>query len=375
MSTPAVRSTGLSLAALPGWAQRFLAHVGIWLLLCLPYAAMLVASALRAGGVPRFGQVALDTVTTLLPWSLCSVGLHSVLRRSDRWHVGRLAVVLLVAVLVFQIPQMAYQHAAAAWLHGKPIPDLLARMGQIEPIYWLIDFTLLGASMIGVLGWISFARYQESLRARHAAEQALSAMRLQLEAQRLGLLRAQLEPHFLFNALNAISSLVRGNQQAEALTGIRQLSDLLRYALRASAHTWVTLGDEFDFVRAYLALQSLRFGSKLRVHLEEAPERQDMPCPPLLLQPLVENAVRHGIEPLGDPGCVQLKVTPVPDGALIEIRNPSPQPSNQPGFGIGLRSVGERLALLYRGRASLDCAQADGQFVLRLQLPYPDDDG
>jgi two-component system sensor histidine kinase AlgZ len=196
-------------------------------------------------------------------------------------------------------------------------------------------------------------------------------LRLALEEQKLQTLRGQLEPHFMFNALNAISALVRSNSPDLALSGINRLSSLLRYALAASQGEWVTVADELQFTRDYLALQRLRYGDRLQVRIagdSGAVLRAD--CLALLLQPLVENALRHGLDEATEPGAVTIAFATAGRALEVRVANPIvPGALPNPGAGIGLANVRERLRSAYGGAASLAIDKADGRFVATLRLP------
>jgi LytS/YehU family sensor histidine kinase len=196
-------------------------------------------------------------------------------------------------------------------------------------------------------------------------------LRLELERQRLASIQAQLEPHFLFNALNAISALVRTEERATALNAITRLSGLLRYTLTASRVDTVTLREELDFVRDYIELQRLRYGARLVVRMPSVDASLlELTCPPLLLQPLVENALRHDLDTHDGPSDLQILVARNGEGARITIANPlRDEPSPNAGFGLGLESTRERLALRYGDGASLTTAREEGRFVVQLLLP------
>jgi LytS/YehU family sensor histidine kinase len=198
-------------------------------------------------------------------------------------------------------------------------------------------------------------------------------LRLAFEEQRTLALRAQFEPHFLFNSLNAISALVREGDKAMALGGIERLSELLRYALSASGRHTATLAAELRFVHDYLDLQRLRYGERLRVQIEgDGDLLHEVECPPLLLQPLIENALRHDLDCHQGPGDIRLRF--VRDGAVmsIQVTNPvSAQSSPNPGAGLGLANTRDRLRLMHPG-ASLDAGMRGDRFVAEVRLPLPD---
>lgn len=203
------------------------------------------------------------------------------------------------------------------------------------------------------------------------------SLRLELEEQRLLALRAQLEPHFMFNALNAISALVLTDNKENALNGISGLSELLRYALTASEKDSVKLAEELAFVQDYLALQKLRYGARLQIKIEGVDEAiSNADCLPLLLQPLVENALRHDLDCHQNASDILLSFSRQESHLQIQISNPVYQnsaegeTSSNPGAGLGLRNTRARLQLAYGDLASLQTSVVNGRFQVALRLPF-----
>ena len=196
-------------------------------------------------------------------------------------------------------------------------------------------------------------------------------LRLALERQRGLALRAQLEPHFVFNALNAISALVRSDGKDAALQGIQGLSELLRYALAAGERDSVSIAEELGFVEDYLALQRLRYGSRLQVVIDGAsPEVQECDCPPLLLQPLVENALRHDLDRHDAASDIHIALSAGAGMLNIRVANPVHEGVvENPGTGLGLRNTAERLKLAYGEAASLQTGVSGGRFEVNICMP------
>jgi LytS/YehU family sensor histidine kinase len=145
---------------------------------------------------------------------------------------------------------------------------------------------------------------------------------------------------------------------------------LLRYAIAASRKDWVTFDDELDFVSGYVALQRLRHGERLRFRqgrLSDAAKRVE--CPPLILQPLVENAIRHGLESLSGPVDIEMSFNERSDDIELTIRNPAAEQSSHVGHGIGIENLRGRLAMLYQGRARLEAGRDGRNFVVQLTVP------
>lgn len=269
-------------------------------------------------------------------------------------------------VLVFQPAQWTYM----AWLRGYLHVSSLDQAWQL-----LLKMLLVGwFSTTGTFAAILAIHYWHQARERELAWQRSQTdmlnLRLALEEQRTLALRAQLEPHFLFNALNAISALVRDGDKALALGGIQRLSELLRYALSASARNTATLAAELQFIHDYLDLQRLRYGERLNVDIEGAGDLlHDIACPPLLLQPLVENALRHDLDCREGPSDIRLRFALDGDAMSIRVTNPvHAQASPNPGAGLGLANTRDRLRLMHPG-ASLHAGLQGDRFVAEVRLP------
>jgi LytS/YehU family sensor histidine kinase len=203
---------------------------------------------------------------------------------------------------------------------------------------------------------------------RRAETEALKYQVLSREAE-LRALRAQLHPHFLFNSLNSISALV-GARPAEARRVCLLLADLLRQSLQAGQDDFSTLGQELSLVRKYLAVEKVRFGDRLRVEEQIEDEAETCRVPSLLLQPLAENAVTHGIASLLEGGTVRLRAGFRDGELLVAIENPRDESSpSRPGTGLGLDSVRRRIDAVYGREASVTIAREPSTFRVELRLP------
>ncbi|GFZ89186.1 sensor histidine kinase [Dyella caseinilytica] len=181
-------------------------------------------------------------------------------------------------------------------------------------------------------------------------------------------LQARIRPHFLFNSMNTVAALVRVDPVAAERT-VENLSELFRAALGHDDTHTRTLGDELQLVERYLAIEELRLGDRLHVRRELDDLPLDAALPLLLLQPLVENAVRHGIQPLREGGEIILRGKREGPMMLIEIDNPLTDTSGTGGSGHGLNNVRQRVAYHFGPRASVEAGPKNGRFVVTLQLP------
>jgi hypothetical protein len=199
----------------------------------------------------------------------------------------------------------------------------------------------------------------------------LRELRLLASRAELKALRAQINPHFLFNALNAIAGLIEENPRRADDT-IERLAQVFRYALRKPESEWVALSEELAFVEAYLSVEQARFGERLRVEFQIDPAANLVPIPAVTIQPLIENAIRHGVSSIDGPWMIRLHAAMDDDTLRVEVFD------NGPGFprnyslgagGHGLRNVADRLEGYYHGAARLSWScGADGTRV-RLDIP------
>ncbi|MCB9687189.1 MAG: histidine kinase [Alphaproteobacteria bacterium] len=349
----------------------------------LGIGALALLQALAAMARPPGGpslQAALDALWQSAPyyppWVVLCVVAFGVLaeggsRLGDRRFV---AGGFAVAFVTFFLPYVVYEVAVAEAQAGRPWTGALQVLRHARPLTFFADFVLF-VGVYALLHGAALAR-GELAREREARRMAAEVLelRLQVERQRLQALQAQLEPHFLFNALNAVSGLVRTGASDEALAAINQLAGLLRYATTASRTEWVGLDEELAFVDDYLALQRLRYGERLRVTVRTSGDPTEIRCPPLVLQPLVENALRHDLDVHAGEGHLALAVDVDEDRAVVRVENAlrAGRPPN-PGLGLGLSSLSERLAMRFPGAASLDAGARGELFVAELTLPRSDD--
>jgi two-component system, LytTR family, sensor kinase len=250
-------------------------------------------------------------------------------------------------------------------------PELSGLKVLREFISWVFTTLPFGVgvyfALVGIehcLFYFAQARERETQAARLAA---------QLAEARLSALRMQLNPHFLFNSLNAITVLVRDQNTAAASRMLELLGDVLREVLRADATNETTLAEEVEFLERYLAIEQVRFSDRLRPSIEMAREITAATVPRFLLQPLVENALRHGIARRADSGVIEIRARREATDLVITVRDDGPglAAGVQGSGGVGLANTRARLAALYGEGASLDISSAEGRGVVAtVRLPY-----
>lgn len=210
---------------------------------------------------------------------------------------------------------------------------------------------------------------------REAAELKLANAQVETRLVRANLdaLKMQLHPHFLFNALNSITALIRRGQTEEAEEGVAKLGNLLRRALDHKQDQFVTLADELEFLEHYFAIERIRFRDRLLVDLAAGPECRAARLPSLLLQPLVENAMKHGFSRATGARQLRLHAWRDADRLHLELYNdgpPLPAGFNGVGAGIGLRNTRARLQMLYGASAELRLLNSPGGVTAIVTLPF-----
>jgi hypothetical protein len=227
-----------------------------------------------------------------------------------------------------------------------------------------VPLELLLYGLVALAYHVGDAAERERERQRRAAQLETS-----LAEARLHALRLQIQPHFLFNTLNGISSLVRGGQNAEAIGMIGGLSDLLRYSLDRVGGASVSLEEEATMLERYLEIQRLRFADRLTVEIDIPRDTLRAEVPVLLLQPLAENAIRHGVALSDAPGRIAVRARHDGDALRIEVFNTGRlDPAARDG--IGLSTTTSRLSQTFGDRACFELTEEAGGVIARVTLPW-----
>ncbi len=250
-------------------------------------------------------------------------------------------------------------------------PELEGRSPQQILIQNTVIWTVFGLLFYTTIASVGFVLvYQARLRERELATSRLEAKLV--EAQ-LGALRMQLQPHFLFNSLNTIAMHVRDGDRNTSIRLLTRLSELLRHLLDGSNAQEVPLHNELEQVRRYLEIEGARFSDRLRFQLTVPPALVDAFVPNLLLQPLVENAIRHGLAARASAGLIELTAQQSDGSVLLTLSNEGPPLpagwSLDQSSGIGLRNTALRLQHLYGGAAHLRVS--DWQRGVRIDITLP----
>lgn len=338
------------------WTLRWLAAFAFWTLDGLTSATHWHRMAAEGGAAAVWGDVLRVSLASAWAWVPITVLALWLAERfpvdRDQWR--RHLPVHAAATIGVVLAKAAVVAALNPWIGWyarlPPVHDLLLTA--------VANNVFLFALMSGVGHAVFFARRsREKDEARARAE--------------LALLRAQIQPHFLFNALNTVAALVHEDpHRAERM--VARLSTLLRHALDSAGDEEVPLVEELRLARLYLEIEEARFEDRLRVRWSVSPEAYDARVPHLLLQPLVENAVRHGIAPRAGPGTVEVEAARVGGELHLAVRDDGAgAPAGAAGTGVGLGNTRARLARLYGARHSMALeAPPGGGFAVRIRLPF-----
>ena len=344
--------------------MRRLRFLALYALAWVPFAA-LYALALAIGRRLGAADAAWAGMWSALPGLVLGLGVWSAAGRLSGSRVSRPAALIAHAVLA-----VAY---AAAWTAG--IAAQIALFAPAEALDGFLRDALWWELLMGVVVYGAIASARHTIEAtRHARERDAAAARAEALRARAELhaLRARLDPHFLFNTLHSVTALVR-TDAAAAERALERFAELLRHVLDAerAGRDDAPVADELAFVRAYVELERLRLGERLRYVEAVDPDALECAVPALTLQPLVENAIRHGLAPLARGGTLRVSAAFDEDALVIEVGDDGAGSATAArAGGIGLATVRQRLAARFAGRGTLDVVTAPGEgFVARLRVP------
>ena len=340
--------------------QRLWAYLSAWALLGALLAALLAAAT-------PFGW--LEATVFALPLAILYgfVGLGSFwVCRAAPLELSRLLRAVGTQLVAALISAIFWLIAGRGWAlvldRYGPLPGLAAKQTEAAPL-------LLG---LGVVLYLLAAALHYLLGALEASQEAeRRALELEIASREAELrtLRAQIHPHFLFNSLNSINALIAARPEEARRLCVR-LGDFLRRSLTLGSREQVPLAEELDLAETLLAIEKVRFGDRLTHEVRADDGVRRCAVPPLVLQPLVENAVTHGIAQMLDGGTIHIEAERRGERLLIVVKNPRDPDSPDPrGAGIGLQNVRRRLAALYGDEADVRVRPETDSFRVELRFP------
>lgn len=306
--------------------------------------------------------------------SALAIGFTHLLRnimRRQRWSDLKPAPLLLrIAVagtllgtvmgIVTQFTDLVYFQDPSRFVPGLLVHYSAVVLLLLNIVNWAAIFII----------WMALYWVISGIRQHKSSELKQSELARALQSAELRLLKSQLNPHFMFNALNAVRSLIAEDPK-RAQGAVTRLANTLRYTLSASQGDLVTLAHELKMVEDYLELETMRFEERLRIEWSVAADARSVRIPAMLLQTVVENAVKHGIAALPEGGVLTIDGRLENTDLVLKVENPRPVAGSPPsGGGIGLRNAAERLRLIFGVRASLEVDfSRPAQATVRIRIP------
>ncbi len=318
-------------------------------------------------------------------WACCAVGLLSVIRQLHSRGASTKQKVLVHAILyvgsVFCFSACNATGSLLVHQYDQAHPSEVQT--EDETIQRDYDFrfffmrSLRSGIFISLLFYLFITAVITAIENTRALQRKTireSNLEAQLAQANLNSLKSQLQPHFLFNVLNSIASLVRQVETQKAIEMISLLSDLLRHTLRYSDVQEISLKDEMEFVAKYLEIEQIRFGDRLSVNFQIDPETEAASIPVFLLQPIVENAVKHGISPENEGGRIEIHTFKSETNVCIHVRNTGAvfdADQFSSAHGIGLKNTRSRLGVLYGDRYRMTVVPADSsETIVSITIPF-----
>jgi two-component system LytT family sensor kinase len=312
------------------------------------------------------------TVLNMVYWYVPALLAPVIMWLARRYQLGRVRWPALIGIHLTGALTYAFIHTAAMLATRTLVVDRPPTRGwwyagQVELLTQLDWMFMTYLFLVGLAHALAYRRESEA-RALDSAHLETRLIEAQLQA-----LQRQLHPHFLFNTLNTISGLMRSDVNA-ADRMIDRLGDLLRMTLNTSNLQEVPLREELDMLQKYLDIEQTRFGSRLSVRMNIHPDSLDAHVPNLLLQPLVENAVRHGIAPHSRPGLIVVDAARIDGRLRLQVRDSGDGlPADRLTLlnrGVGLANTRARLEHLYRDRHEFVCSNAEGGLCVTVSIPF-----
>jgi len=284
------------------------------------------------------------------------------LARTNAWRIGATALgaAVVTASLWAGIGRLWWQLLGQS---GFALPSQAAG----EPFALLVGLGAIGYLLAVTVHYVLQASQESAAAERRALEYQVAQREAELRA-----LRAQIDPHFLFNSLNSIIGLMSADTE-RARTMCLRLAEFLRDSLTLGGEARIPLAREAALVEQYLGVERVRFGSRLSVVMNVPGDAAGIGVPPLILQPLVENAVRHGVATLIEGGEIRVDANMPGQRLFIVITNPYDPDARRRGTGLGLENVRRRLAATFGERAAITAEAVDGQYRVSLTIPVDEE--
>jgi two-component system, LytTR family, sensor kinase len=352
------------------WA---LGVIAVWLVLSLLSASQRYADSIQTNSTIGFSEFLFWSLAIWSYWALLAPVIFYLGERIplSKERLGRATLAHFSLGLLFGLSHIAL-FALLGMLFGQSRPGVsttfLGEFGRGVRIFLYVELILYWAILGAAIARDSYRKYRErEMRARE--------LETQLSLARLQALKMQIQPHFLFNALNTVAMLVRNGEGNRAVQMVAGIGELLRSSLGESTEQEVSLAAELGFVRRYLSIEEFRFPDRLRVELDVPEELLSAEVPNLILQPLVENAIRHGVAKSSSSGLVRIAARRENGWLALSVEDDGPGlPSDwrwDANVGIGLMNVRSRMEQLYGKRQEFVIGNVEPNgTAARLKIPF-----
>ncbi|HET7315964.1 MAG TPA: histidine kinase [Sphingomicrobium sp.] len=337
--------------------------LGLW---AFTFVLFLLPSLVAEGRIPNFvvGSIVLDIIVGIALSVLLYIAAARVAEASLARKVVTMAIAVCIAAFLFSLFD--------SWLGGEIIRIFMGAHRIPKDIVNMTVSNFISFSWLyGMLGSI-YVILQANAVMREREVQLLEARAVAQTAQ-LTALRLQLNPHFLFNTLNAISSLIVTGRSRQGEAMLSKLCEFLRTALSADGSGKTSLGDELEVLQTYLDIEAIRFGDRLTVEYDCPLDLIEVQVPNFILQPLVENAIKHAVAPTSRPVVIRVGARREGDEVVISISDNGGGIGSKAGTGVGLANTRQRLEVVYDGKARLETIAHDSGFVALIRLPAASD--
>ena len=370
-----VSRLGSPLTAPPPPAYRAIAGrviVALWLAAILYVLALSLIVVRGPSDRVALRAPVLEQIVFLLVWGFATPAIiwsaerlpieRTLWRRRVPTHLA-LALAFIVA-LNLAAPTIAWVMSGRASPYAAVLRHGLAELAAVGHLALIVYAFILGAG-----------HYLHTLDVRREEQLRAERLRADLASAQLRALTLQLQPHFLFNALNAVGALIITERNREAFDIVGRLGELLRALLAIERREEVSLREELELVESYVGIEQARLGDRLRVEWDVAPDIASAQVPPMLLQPLVENAIRHGVSRSPQGGCLTIAAWRQDTRLALEVCDdgpglPGPRAPVESGSGVGLENTRQRLSHLYGDASRLELVR-DGDWTrLHVELPF-----
>ncbi len=319
----------------------------------------------------------LTTCVVYLSWSALTIIQYKLLKQPVvKGQVWRCILILVVSLIIWQ-PLIAILDTSLSSLgYGQPFPALADSLSKVIMVNVFLNVYLQIFVFIACGCFIYYQHLQSMKLISSELESKNAKAQLNIANVKMQALQSQLSPHFLFNCLNAISSLARNDEKAKLIDATARLGELLRFAIQASQHPVITLSEEIEFTEYYVNLQQLRFGDQYEFEIITKNTSDTSECPPFVLQALVENAFTHAVESAQERVSIIAEISLENGELFVSVKNSVDQnqtvDEGHSGMGLALRNLEERLQILFEKNYTINHNLNEKHYIASVRLPTTD---